>query len=190
MPWYICLSVFIAKLTYPIFTVLILPDCILNGQERRGEVKLHLRIANWPGQHPEAVSALLGWCYHLHNLRAQCDVQKIQIWQYSTTARHSSFIATYVESIPTISAEVIADCLWLSIVITPCGDTSCMDWEPPNFSKVGCAPLLWPARNTLLLLICTSLAKPFELCAWAAQQISHLLPCRVSFHQSPAFTSL
>lgn len=150
---------------------------------KEGErVKLHLRIANRPGQHLEAASALLGWCHNSHNLKAWCDVQKILIWQYFTVARHSSFIATYVQGIQTVSAEAIADCLWFSIVITPCGHTSCMDWEPANFSRAGCAPLLWPARNTPLLLICTSLAEPFELCAWVTQHISHLLPCRVSFH--------
>lgn len=100
MPWYIRLLVFIAEVTYPIFTVPILSDCIFNEQERRGEMKLHLSIANRSGQHLEASSAPLDWCHCLHSLKSWCDVRR-QFWLGSILQLQGIgfFIATHMQGI-------------------------------------------------------------------------------------------
>lgn len=164
MPWYIRLLVFIAEVTYPIFTVPILSDCIFNEQERRGEMKLHLSIANRSGQHLEASSAPLDWCHCLHSLKSWCDVRR-QFWLGSILQLQGIgfFIATHMQGIQPLLKWLLTDCLWFSVIITLCGHTSRVDWETLDFPKAGCAPLLWPARNTPLLLMCTSLSEPFLL---------------------------
>jgi len=65
-----------------------------------------------------------------------------------------------MQGFQSFSPEMIADCLWLSVIATPRGHTSRRDWEPPNFPKAGRAPLLGLTRNTPLLLICVSVAEP------------------------------
>lgn len=104
-------------------------------------MKLHLSIENHSGQHLEAFSAPLDWCHHLHSLKSWCDVYR-QFWLGSILQLQGIgfFIATYMQDIQTVSPEMIAHCLSFSTVTTPCGHTSCMDWEHLNSQRQGVLP--------------------------------------------------